>query len=354
MRAPPGLEGSQSDRIALVREAFCACDTDRDQYLSLWEMYTFAKQTGFDGNDQMWVEEYELLCSENQRSSDQGIDVDLFTHLVNDTSDAGCYCSDEDLKAIISRAAVPPRRELAKDIRDDSACVVERPEDIQKGIPPRRATLLNEAFHACDTDRDGLLSVWEMHAFAEYAGFCGSAIEWENEYKTLCAENHRSIEQGIDLELFIQLVEDTSDGGCHCRDEDLEAVISSGTAISPTMTQATPDTTPGAATPVMDREALIHAAFRALDGDQDGFLSLWEMHAFSKHIGFDGSNEDWEDEYKILCCEQQIDPARGIDVKLFAKLVNDQSDQGCFCSDEELRTLIKSLFSDVRGRLLVR
>lgn len=91
------------------------------------------------------------------------------------------------------------------------------------------------------------------------------------------------------------------------------------------------------------RERLILAAFRALDADGDGSLGLSEMYAFASHTGFEGSDEDWAEEYRALCAENGVDEDAGIGVAVFMKLVNDASDGGCHCADKELHDMALQL-----------
>ena len=61
-------------------------------HLPLQELRTFAAETGFEGGDEEWRQEYQLLCQE-QRDLD-GIDLTAFVAMVNDESDNGCFCQE--------------------------------------------------------------------------------------------------------------------------------------------------------------------------------------------------------------------------------------------------------------------
>lgn len=87
------------------------------------------------------------------------------------------------------------------------------------------------------------------------------------------------------------------------------------------------------------RPSLILALFRVCDADGDGFLSMDEMHAFAKETGFDGSNEEWTEEFRNLCSEHSANEFLGVDIILFERLVNDVSESGCHCTDDELRQM---------------
>jgi len=88
-------------------------------------------------------------------------------------------------------------------------------------------------------------------------------------------------------------------------------------------------------------------AFRALlsrSTSEDGasiFLGVEELQPFAKFTGWEGTDSAWEEDYRELCSELGCDPSCGLDANAFGTLVDDQSDTGCFCTDEELSQLAK-------------
>lgn len=112
-RPPPTIKGSieiehkesgcGDSHLGLLRQnlisaLFGVCDVDGDCFLSMDEMRMFANLTGFDGSDQEWRNEFTSLCSEHSANGCLGIDVALFEKLVNDESECGCYCTDDELQ----------------------------------------------------------------------------------------------------------------------------------------------------------------------------------------------------------------------------------------------------------------
>lgn len=87
-------------RHGLILAVFRLCDEDGDGLLNEAEMRFFANQTGFEGGDEEWAEEFRLLCSEHSRAGTLGLDFILFEKLVNDVSESGIHCTDEELKLI--------------------------------------------------------------------------------------------------------------------------------------------------------------------------------------------------------------------------------------------------------------
>merc|ERR1719284_885528 len=111
-RRPPALPSIT--RSELAQAVFKACDADGDGRLCMAEMYAFASRIGFDGGEAGWASEYALLCSEHCVGVNEGINLDLFLNLIEDESDNGCFCTDEELREILQEmgAAAASRQEL--------------------------------------------------------------------------------------------------------------------------------------------------------------------------------------------------------------------------------------------------
>ena len=63
------------------------------------------------------------------------------------------------------------------------------------------------------------------------------------------------------------------------------------------------------------------------------------MRPFAEQTGFSGSDQEWQQEFDVLCRERGS--THGIRLDAFVTLVNDSSDDGCYCSDSELRNLLQ-------------
>eukprot|EP00927_Polykrikos_kofoidii_P002556 TRINITY_DN1101_c1_g1_i1.p1 TRINITY_DN1101_c1_g1~~TRINITY_DN1101_c1_g1_i1.p1 ORF type:complete len:1635 (-),score=260.37 TRINITY_DN1101_c1_g1_i1:52-4680(-) len=87
------------------------------------------------------------------------------------------------------------------------------------------------------------------------------------------------------------------------------------------------------------RSALIAAAFRSLDRSSVGRLRCEEMRTFAEAQGFEGTPEDWDVEYEKLCDYVSCEPSEGLCLTIFQQLAEDESESGCFCTDNELREL---------------
>ena len=142
-------------------------------------MRPFAEQTGFEGNDQEWEQEFKLLKQECKAGP--GISLEDFQHLANDESDDGCYCSDSDLQALLVR------------LESQTATPNSRAPPTQHSAPSpavpngsgRRDDLLRMVFSALNASGSGLLDHEEMLPFAEFTAFKGSKEEWQKEFALL-------------------------------------------------------------------------------------------------------------------------------------------------------------------------
>jgi len=123
---PPGRFRSKLQGKKLLLSVFDALDQDGDELLSSRELRRFAELSGFEGDDADWSLEYRLMCREWQVLPDAGIPRDVFTALVTDKSEIGCYCDEARLrvilKSLLDDATKMKRGDTtvhAKSLRDD-------------------------------------------------------------------------------------------------------------------------------------------------------------------------------------------------------------------------------------------
>ncbi|CAL1153427.1 unnamed protein product [Cladocopium goreaui] len=331
-------------RKDLTRAVFQALNRSGSGCLTFDEMKPFAKHTGFEGSDAEWKNEFEELKQECRVNE---IGLREFDHLVNDQSDAGCYCSDEELRDLLrslpplpppSAATVPPPR-----------AAVPVPGTVPGAPAGARQQLIDSVFHALNRSASGQLSAAEMRPFAEKTGFSGSNEEWQEEFNLLATECGGV----VDFRTFQRLVNDESDAGCYCSDSDLRELLNALNALTALNASGVPNgfsatgadqvanAAPKAASqPTTARGELIAACFRGLNVSGSGHLSAAEMKRFAQHTGFGGTDQEWQAEFAILKQECKVS---AIALKDFHRLVNDQSQAGCYCSDGELQALLESL-----------
>jgi len=64
------------------------------------------------------------------------------------------------------------------------------------------------------------------------------------------------------------------------------------------------------------------------------------MLAFASSVGFDGNAEEWKEEYRLICEGLGRTVEQAIDAQSFLRLVNEDTDDGCYCSDKELAGML--------------
>ncbi|CAK0889170.1 unnamed protein product, partial [Prorocentrum cordatum] len=196
----------------LIAAVFKQLDADNDGKLSQKEMRRFAEQTGFQGDDNTWAAEYRTgcLCGGIDSGDLKRVDLAFFSKLVNDRSaDTGCYCSDDELHAMLTR--------LGGQLLVPAGPVGALPKAVPGAVPfpmsTYRSSLVRSVFDKLDLDRDGRLNQGEMRAFAGHTGFQCSEQVWAGEYRQLCSDNGRIPEDprdGVDYVFFCKLVNDQS------------------------------------------------------------------------------------------------------------------------------------------------
>jgi len=350
---PPG----DDVRTKLIESVFRACDEDGDGSLSMLEMRSFAVQTGFDGEDEEWEEQFHALLSYGNPTV--GIDLAKLVALVNDESADGCFCSNEELQEMLpklprsgrqvngtetplGRAEVTRQQAEQKPEKrpmdDNDFAWLEAFTPASSSAPSRKA-LADQIFDALDVNQDGELDMKEMRRFATLSGFSGGDDEWAEEFALLCTElgGVTSVDRGK----FLQIVNESDTGALApwnraCLLGSADATLALKTSLSGSQ---------GAPEPcnAKSRGELIQAVFRLCDGDADNHLCEREMRSFATFVGFDGTAEEWAEEFRLLCADGGLDPEAGVDLRLFSRLVEDSSEKGCFCSDDELREALGSL-----------
>jgi hypothetical protein len=87
------------------------------------------------------------------------------------------------------------------------------------------------------------------------------------------------------------------------------------------------------------RPTLVQAAFARFDVHDTGLLTSDCLKPFGEFSGFQGDGAAWEDEFGEVCSYLGCEPELGLDMVSFDRFVNDGTDEGCFCTDAELKRL---------------
>jgi len=216
-----------------------------------------------------------------------------------------------------SRPANSPRRE-----RESLQPSARRSSD----IPDSRRWLIQQVFRMLDVDCDQRLTKVELKGLADLMGFEGAEADWLQEYRLLCADSHVDEVLGFDLEGFVALLENPT--GCPSTTDSLFRALLD--------LRCTGDED-------RERASLVILLFEALDRDGDGFVGVRELWPLALATGFNGSDDDWEREYRLLCEDLANSKEllrRGLDLPTFGRLLADTSESGLLCSVPQLHTFL--------------
>ena len=72
------------------------------------------------------------------------------------------------------------------------------------------------------------------------------------------------------------------------------------------------------------------------------------MQRFVTMVGFEGSDNEWKEEYLSLCKEWKMEPSKGFNQEAFNKMVDDSSAKGCYCSNPELEIILGKILATPR------
>jgi len=237
--------------------------------------------------------------------------------------------------------------------------------------PADREALKRELFRLWDRDGDGALKKSELLQLARATGFDGTDQEWDVEYPDMCAEKGCMPETGLPEEAVMALLDDDSDVGCYFTDAELAEIMrealarcgddvakaSPGPAASTVAATGSPiaEASPsgsgagdspmpeaaGATDADDERGALKRRLFALWDRDKDGFLKKDELLLLARATGFEGSVEEWEEaEYPKMCAENGCLPDDGLAAASVMALLDDDSENGCYFSNDELREIL--------------
>jgi len=124
-----------------------------------------------------------------------------------------------------------------------------------------------------------------------------------------------------------------------------------GLGSSSSSRQVSPRSGSGGTTLRLTRQELIRSVFHHLAGGGGGkaAVACSELQRLGHFMGFDGSDEEWRREYVSICQLLKCKIEVGLDFAAFNHLVNDNSQAGCFCSDENLALLRDALTKSSGG-----
>ena len=196
-----------------------------------------------------------------------------------------------------------------------------------------RRWLIQQVFRMLDHDRDERLAQTELKGLANLMGFEGADSDWMQEYRHLCANSRVQESQGFDLDSFAALLEDPK--GCPATTDALFRALLD--------LRSTGDED-------RERASLVVSLFESLDRDHDGAVGVKELRPLAAATGFNGSDDEWDAEYRLLC--EDLPNTRellrsGLDLTTFGRLLADSSGSGLFCSVPQLRSFLADFARDL-------
>mmetsp|Transcript_125158 Transcript_125158/g.279213 ORF Transcript_125158/g.279213 Transcript_125158/m.279213 type:complete len:782 (-) Transcript_125158:165-2510(-) len=175
--------GSEGCRGALVASLFTLLDVaSADGSLSSHELFPFAVLRGFTGSRSEFAREFSFIFRTCVGKPIEGLRLGSFRFLVDDESDAGAHCSDEELQDLLKRlleglataapGASDPTGTFAHG-NDQPLCTV--PQTCGKSVPP--SAILGSRV---TRDRDGVGTVVGTY-IGSWAGWI--MVEWDGHRK---------------------------------------------------------------------------------------------------------------------------------------------------------------------------
>eukprot|EP00933_Yihiella_yeosuensis_P061262 TRINITY_DN64069_c0_g1_i1.p1 TRINITY_DN64069_c0_g1~~TRINITY_DN64069_c0_g1_i1.p1 ORF type:complete len:293 (+),score=84.98 TRINITY_DN64069_c0_g1_i1:124-879(+) len=243
--------------------------------------------------------------------------------------------SDEELKQIL--------RDLK--VRKDSADGSDngpRRASWEKGrsaarrsslIQMPRPLLISTLFSALSGEKKDLIGSAELRQFAELSGFDGDDKDWDDEYSSLCEENGwKEKGDSISLEQFTKCVDEYS-----TTDEALRSMILEVDSKRRSSQSSATDSDRN----LSKKSELSKKLFAALDwdGKQEGVLSSSEMLRYAQLCGFEGSEDEWSQEFRDMCEEHGWNAEVGVSESQFIKYIEADEDN----TEAELEELIEQL-----------
>eukprot|EP00438_Fugacium_kawagutii_P021044 Skav222600 [mRNA] locus=scaffold5038:1663:2559:+ [translate_table: standard] len=209
-----------------------------------------------------------------------------------------------------------------------------------------RSELISQIFEAL-CGHDSQLTESDFKHYAVLTGFDGDESDWQTQFASICKLYGWKTRDSEGFISFAQFQEFLSDEEENTEEELREVLLAlnqredkelnAGKNIPQNwgrrsvILQLQEDEASN-----LDRSQLIDAIFTLLDVKKDNVLHSTELQDYAMFTGFDGTDEEWQEQYQEMCSSFGWDGARGISRDQFEDLVGDSSET----SDEELRRIL--------------
>ena len=332
------------DRPSMIEAIFATLDQSKSGVLDSDRIRAYAEQTGFEGTDGDWAEQFAAMCQHFGWVQDEGITQSQFRELVEDDDET----DDDELRQALLNLQMQPgtsgrasvvgsswqRKSLLHLPSQDFAANMSRPDIISAIF-----SLLDTAGHA------KLLSA-QLKQFAISSGFEGDADEWSSQFDAMCEHFGWNVSEGISKAQFVEFVGDEVE---HSDDELRRVLVSLQAQRRNSMRHSVSSHSWSRRSFVqtwrrsdvanMDRPSMIEAIFATLDQSKSGVLDSDRIRAYAEQTGFEGTDGDWAEQFAAMCQHFGWVQDEGITQSQFRELVEDDDET----DDDELRQALLNL-----------
>jgi len=283
-----GQTGSEAKTPAqqLRQDIFEAADRNRDGFLDSSEMYAVAQVLQYGGPQQDFAaQEFQELCQSLKCNPEQGVNAKLFVE----------FTSDPENDFAIEDGQLASHLEQLKKLLSKGGTTGAAPAKSEEPLTQRQG-LMAALFANLDIQKSKRLTLEPLYLFAQLVGFPGSSEEFQEEYDDICKNSQNDPKQGVDEASFSKLAND-SDSDYFVEDAQFQDI-------------------------------LLQLMFKSLDKNGDGYLDCLECTKFAQAIGFQGSAEDFKEEWVGICTDMKIKSIPGITMEVFQQMATDPAVAG--------------------------
>ncbi|CAJ1394051.1 unnamed protein product [Effrenium voratum] len=306
-------DASTMTRRSLVDAIFHCLDPENNQTLDAAAIRTYAEETGFEGSDEDWAQQFEAMRS-HFGWSQTGISSRQFLEFVEEEDDT----DDEELREVLEHLRARQRRSRRSSSAVSRSSVKSWGRRSFADADMSRPSLIGAIFRKLDAGQG--LNSHELLRFARLSGFTGDDEEWAEQFEAICESYSWSNSAAISRSDFFDFVGDEEENST----AELREVFKS-------LQQGEDDL----------RESLVKRIFAVLADSSK--LRGEGLERFARLRAFDGSKAQWQEEFQAMCQHFNWNPAAGISLVQFQDFLSDEDEN----TDAELRDILAKLQTPV-------
>ena len=342
-------DGGKMDRPSMIQAIFTILDAKKRGTLQSDSIRTYAEQTGFEGTDADWEEQFAAICQHFGWTESDGITSSQFRDFVQEDDET----DDDELRQALLNLQMqgrPSGRASVESVVGSSwqrkSSLVHVAGGLDVSSMDRRS-MISAIFTVLDHAKSGTLQSDAVRAYAEQTGFEGADAEWKEQFAAICHHFGWTQGAGISQSQFGELIEDDDETD----DDELRQ------ALLNLRMQATPSgrSSVGSswqrksllhlhgldAAQTLTRPELISKIFSLLDTAGQTKLFSAQFKKFADLSGFEGDAAEWSSQFAAMCEHFGWNASDGVSETQFMEFVGDEVEN----SDDELRQVLVSLQS---------